>query len=371
MVFTIESFSSHFVLFTDSFSKNVTVFNDTDGSLFESNKLLQFEGSFDDIMTEDFGETTTKSPNESFKPGPPQLENISSIYLAVSDDQASNLNTNTNTNHNDCYMPITSTNLNPQYVKETDTHVNVIENISQCNSVTFDGGNCTYKGNLGEQEAFDAISNLHRLAMSPNGSPNVLVPLSMLKTLMKSHTNKSSQKAFILGQNTSHDESSQSQTTDLSTSQILKKPSSSSEPNMFASNSRIGECNYLRPEDHDCLILEGNTNSEGNKVDGNGISMSLNKGKVLPINTNKKIISRDKSCSRNKHKSKKHQLKDDNSSKHVQQDNTMPESCKVCGGIASIHVHYGGRSCQSCRAFFRRSVVKFSTYVISRSILSN
>ena len=30
--------------------------------------------------------------------------------------------------------------------------------------------------------------------------------------------------------------------------------------------------------------------------------------------------------------------------------------CKVCGDKASIHVHYGGRSCASCRAFFRRSV---------------
>ena len=30
--------------------------------------------------------------------------------------------------------------------------------------------------------------------------------------------------------------------------------------------------------------------------------------------------------------------------------------CKICGDRASHHVHYGGRSCHSCRAFFRRSV---------------
>ena len=30
--------------------------------------------------------------------------------------------------------------------------------------------------------------------------------------------------------------------------------------------------------------------------------------------------------------------------------------CPICGDKASTHVHYGGTSCHSCRAFFRRSV---------------
>ena len=34
--------------------------------------------------------------------------------------------------------------------------------------------------------------------------------------------------------------------------------------------------------------------------------------------------------------------------------------CPICGDNASSHMHYGGRSCTSCRAFFRRSVVKQS-----------
>ena len=34
------------------------------------------------------------------------------------------------------------------------------------------------------------------------------------------------------------------------------------------------------------------------------------------------------------------------------------ENCRVCGDESSKFIHYGGRSCQSCRAFFRRTVEK-------------
>jgi len=33
-------------------------------------------------------------------------------------------------------------------------------------------------------------------------------------------------------------------------------------------------------------------------------------------------------------------------------------SCPVCGGPAPDHIHFGGQSCYSCRAFFRRTSVK-------------
>ena len=36
--------------------------------------------------------------------------------------------------------------------------------------------------------------------------------------------------------------------------------------------------------------------------------------------------------------------------------------CSVCGDMAPDHMHYGGIACFSCRAFFRRSVDKASSY---------
>ena len=42
--------------------------------------------------------------------------------------------------------------------------------------------------------------------------------------------------------------------------------------------------------------------------------------------------------------------------------------CPICGNAeAGSHLHYGGRGCSSCRAFFRRSVQNLS-YNVGRSI---
>ena len=37
-------------------------------------------------------------------------------------------------------------------------------------------------------------------------------------------------------------------------------------------------------------------------------------------------------------------------------------SCEVCGDVANDHIHYGARTCYSCRAFFRRSVTSGTKY---------
>ena len=37
-------------------------------------------------------------------------------------------------------------------------------------------------------------------------------------------------------------------------------------------------------------------------------------------------------------------------------------TCEVCGDVANDHIHYGARTCYSCRAFFRRSVTAGTKY---------
>lgn len=51
--------------------------------------------------------------------------------------------------------------------------------------------------------------------------------------------------------------------------------------------------------------------------------------------------------------------------RHVSGQDPISESniCQVCGEMAGRHNYYGGRSCQSCRAFFRRTVEIFAKYV--------
>ena len=39
-------------------------------------------------------------------------------------------------------------------------------------------------------------------------------------------------------------------------------------------------------------------------------------------------------------------------------DPTDSQTCRICGANATKHIHYGARSCQGCRAFFRRTVNK-------------
>ena len=50
--------------------------------------------------------------------------------------------------------------------------------------------------------------------------------------------------------------------------------------------------------------------------------------------------------------------------KQYSNDSNSSKKCKVCGDKESKHVHYGGRSCQSCRAFFRRYVKTFTRYFV-------
>ena len=45
-------------------------------------------------------------------------------------------------------------------------------------------------------------------------------------------------------------------------------------------------------------------------------------------------------------------------------DKIKKNDCKICGRIAGKHTYYGAKTCQSCRAFFRRSVQRSYWYTI-------
>ena len=48
-----------------------------------------------------------------------------------------------------------------------------------------------------------------------------------------------------------------------------------------------------------------------------------------------------------------------NAGKRSRSTNSKDKMCPICGEAASKYVHYGARSCQPCRAFFRRSARRF------------
>ena len=108
------------------------------------------------------------------------------------------------------------------------------------------------------------------------------------------------------------------------------------------------------------LTISRKAYTEVKKVREVNKSMTIDKDKDLLKNTSRKTLSRVNHRSRNKHNSTNDNSEKDKSSRYDPQSHNAIEACQVCGNIASTHVHYGGRSCQSCRAFFRRSVVKFS-----------
>ncbi len=49
-------------------------------------------------------------------------------------------------------------------------------------------------------------------------------------------------------------------------------------------------------------------------------------------------------------------IKTEDGEQQQQQQQPSLLICPICGNEAGKHVHYGGRACTSCRAFFRRSV---------------
>ena len=101
-------------------------------------------------------------------------------------------------------------------------------------------------------------------------------------------------------------------------------------------------------DDEERLKNAGNPNLSSSKGKG-----SFNKRKRISTTAIKK------GSKKRNNKSKKYDNRKSANAQHAEKHNEKIARCKVCGNKATKHVHYGGRSCGSCRAFFRRSVIKY------------
>ena len=86
---------------------------------------------------------------------------------------------------------------------------------------------------------------------------------------------------------------------------------------------------------------------------------------TLPYKESRKVIMKKSNSKKNKNLKKN--LK--KATKSIKMDERVKENeesnstlCKVCGDTATKYIHYGGRSCASCRAFFRRSAESAKRY---------
>ena len=92
-------------------------------------------------------------------------------------------------------------------------------------------------------------------------------------------------------------------------------------------------------------VVQAQTNQVVNKRKRTSSSISND----IVVNEKKEFLENNAKIELNENDDKTKETEDD-----------AVKLCPVCGDTASSHTHYGGRSCASCRAFFRRSVIKQS-----------
>ena len=108
------------------------------------------------------------------------------------------------------------------------------------------------------------------------------------------------------------------------------------------------------------------SNKEFVKVDQQKTSLEMMQRRRLDtevkssVNANKKDLGISKGCVAKKTKMSTRLKKQDDGEAGFVNDANLSQKCKICGDKESKHTHYGGRSCQSCRAFFRRYATRFS-----------
>ena len=195
-----------------------------------------------------------------------------------------------------------------------------------------------------EQNNSDDMDLLKQLTsnLSSNCGPFVLLPLSMLKYYLKpdalsgmSGENKSENSMPSSNQIADEDNESMfsEQTTDSSEYEI--------------DTSRSVETSSGGYQQHSPNSTEEQNSSDATKPKN---EYPLNRRRLGRKTRNKRQNIRSGSSSLDQ------RMDYSNLYRTPEDASNVSAFCKVCGDKASIHVHYGGRSCASCRAFFRRSV---------------
>ena len=80
----------------------------------------------------------------------------------------------------------------------------------------------------------------------------------------------------------------------------------------------------------------------------------------LKLNEKRSALKRTKETEKDDATTKRYKVANNTVLKREEKNEVTFELCKVCGDRAGVHNYYGGKSCPSCRAFFRRSVKKFT-----------
>ena len=191
-----------------------------------------------------------------------------------------------------------------------------------------------------------------------NGDPLVFVPLSILKSLMKTNTvyalSHDTSRWTSVQNNSNPHESIQSN----SSTNIIMKPTEDKEKSQWTTMSSNGTMIQTPPNN----MLDEVTNSQKN----------LTASKNMKEPTTGRIKSRNKQLEKLKSTkiNRKHVgvpspflKKQEEKEKLTKSYKNPVRFCKVCGDKESSYVHYGGNSCKSCRAFFRRAVEKLTRYL--------
>ena len=221
----------------------------------------------------------------------------------------------------------------PKFVTQPNTTGRIVRNTENHPNFTNDAR----KNKINDLDLLRQISS----NFSSDGGPFVLLPLSMLKHYLKpgilSGTicgNTSESQTRLSYSDQSIDDDSESIISEDSTNSLEDPMDSSQYDGPFSSTPK----RYSPSSDRD---LNRNENTRRQEI-------------IQKRNRNVKKSNRPKSSVSSRKRG--HENVSIYSNKKRVDDSGSSAFCKVCGDKASTHVHYGGRSCASCRAFFRRSV---------------